>query len=50
MRVITKYPWFCWAGLVFFIYLSFELLCDGWPSFALLIGLGGPVIELSLLF
>jgi len=23
------------------VYLSFELLLDGWPSFKLLIGLGG---------
>ena len=42
MKVMTKYPWLCWAGLVFLIYLSFELLHDGWPSFAPLIGLGGP--------
>ena len=41
MKVMTKYPWLCWAGLVFLIYLSFELLHDGWPSFAPLIGLGG---------
>ena len=31
----------CWAGLVFLIYLSFELLIDGWASFAPLVGLGG---------
>ena len=24
MKVMTKYPWLCWAGLVFLIYLSFE--------------------------
>ncbi|MBT6545440.1 MAG: TerC family protein, partial [Rhodobacteraceae bacterium] len=41
MKVMTKYPWLCWAGLVFLVYLSFELLLDGWPSFKLLIGLGG---------
>ena len=41
MKVLTKYPWLCWAGLLFLIYLSFELLYDGWPSFAPLIGLGG---------
>ena len=43
MKVMTKYPWLCWAGLVFLIYLSFELLHDGWSSFAPLIGVGGPV-------
>ena len=43
MKVMTKYPWLCWAGLVFLVYLSFELLHDGWSSFAPLIGVGGPV-------
>ena len=43
MKMMTKYPWLCWAGLVFLIYLSFELLHDGWSSFAPLIGVGGPV-------
>ena len=41
MKVMTKHPWLCWAGLVFLIYLSFELLIDGWASFAPLVGLGG---------
>ena len=44
MKVLTQYPWLCWAGLLFLIYLSFELLYDGWPSFAPLIGLGGPPV------
>ena len=44
MKVLTQYPWLCWAGLLFLIYLSFELLYDGWPSFATLIGLGGPPV------
>ena len=39
MKVLTQHPWLCWAGLLFLIYLSFELLFDGWPSFAPLIGL-----------
>ena len=42
MKIMTKYPWLCWAGLVFLIYLSFKLLYDGWSSFAPLVGLGGP--------
>ena len=44
MKVLTQHPWLCWAGLLFLIYLSFELLYDGWPSFAPLIGLGGPLL------
>lgn len=40
MRIMTKYPWLCWAGLVFLIYLSFKLLYDGWSSFASLVGFG----------
>ena len=41
MKVMTKYPWLCWVGLMFLIYLSFKLLYDGWLSFAPLVGLGG---------
>ena len=41
MKIMTKYPWLSWAGLVFLIYLSFNLLFDGWSSFAPLVGLGG---------
>ena len=44
MKVLTQHPWLCWAGLLFLIYLSFELLFDGWPSFAPIIGLGGPPV------
>ena len=44
MKVLTQHPWLCWAGLLFLIYLSFELLYDGWPSFAPFIGLGGPPV------
>ena len=44
MKVLTQHPWLCWAGLLFLIYLSFELLIDGWPSFSPLIGLGGPPV------
>ena len=41
MKVLAQHPWLCWTGLLFLIYLSFDLLFDGWPSFAPLIGLGG---------
>ena len=44
MKVLAQYPWLCWVGLLFLIYLSFKLLYDGWPSFAPLIGLGGPLV------
>ena len=44
LKVLTKHPWLCWAGLLFLIYLSFELLVDGWPSFSPLIGLGSPSV------
>ena len=44
LKVLTQYPWLCWAGLLFLIYLSFALLFDGWPSFAPLIGLEGPTV------
>ena len=40
MKIMTRYPWLCWAGLVFLIYLSFKLLYDGWSSFASLVGFG----------
>ena len=40
MKIMTKYPWLCWAGLVFLIYLSFKLLYDGWSSFASLVCFG----------
>ena len=40
MKIMTKYPWLCWAGLIFLIYLSFKLLYDGWSSFASLVGFG----------
>ena len=39
MKILARFPWLCWAGLLFLIYLSLALLVDGWPSFALLIGL-----------
>ena len=39
MRVMTEYPMLAWAGLVFLVYLSGDMLHDGWPEFKLLIGL-----------
>ena len=39
MKILARFPWLCWAGLLFLIYLSLALLVDGWPSFVQLIGL-----------
>lgn len=39
MRIMTKYPWLSWAGLVFLVYLSARMLWDGWPQVAGLLGL-----------
>lgn len=38
MRVMTKFPLLAWAGLVFLIYLSADMLFDGWPEVAAMIG------------
>lgn len=38
MRVMTKYPWLSYLGLVFLVYLSGMMLYDGWPEVAELIG------------
>ncbi len=39
MRIMTKYPWLSWAGLIFLIYLSAKMLWDGWPQVGALLGL-----------
>lgn len=39
MRVMTKYPWLSYLGLVFLIYLSAVMLYDGWPEVANLLGM-----------
>ncbi len=43
MRVMTKYAWLSWVGLLFLVYLTVAMLYDGWPEIAALIGVGGPV-------
>ena len=30
MRVMTKFPWLSWVGLIFLIYLTTKMLLDGW--------------------
>ena len=30
MRVMTKFPWLSWIGLIFLVYLTIKMLADGW--------------------
>ena len=30
MRVMTKFPWLSWIGLIFLVYLTMKMLVDGW--------------------
>jgi len=30
MRVMTKFPWLSWVGLIFLVYLTIKMLVDGW--------------------
>jgi YjbE family integral membrane protein len=41
MRVMTRYPWLSYLGLGFLVFLSIEMLHDGWPDVARMIGLEG---------
>lgn len=41
MRMMNRYPWLPWAGLIFLIYLAGIMLWDGWPQVATMAGLGG---------
>ncbi len=34
MKLMTRFPWLSWAGLVFLIYVSVEMLLEGWPHLA----------------
>lgn len=38
MRLMTKYPLLSYVGLVFLVYLSLDMLWDGWPQVATMIG------------
>ncbi|MEM9602491.1 MAG: YjbE family putative metal transport protein [Pseudomonadota bacterium] len=40
MKIMTRYPWLSWAGLIFLIYLTLMMLYDGWPEVARMIGVG----------
>lgn len=41
MKVMSKYTWLSWLGLVFLVYLAADMLHDGWPEIAAVAGLGG---------
>ena len=32
MKLMTKYSWLSYAGLIFLVYLTYEMLHDGWPE------------------
>ena len=32
MRVMTKFPWLSWIGLIFLVYLTIKMLVDGWSE------------------
>ena len=32
MKVMTKYPWISWVGLIFLVYLTFKMLIDGFEE------------------
>lgn len=33
MRIMTRFPALSWLGLAFLVYLTLEMLHDGWPGF-----------------
>lgn len=46
MRVMSKYPWLSWAGLVFLVYLSAMMLYDGLfdSKYGLIVNYGLPFV------
>ena len=32
MKIMTKYPWISWVGLIFLIYLTIKMLVDGFAE------------------
>ena len=38
MRLMTRFRWLPWLGLVFLVYLAFDMLHDGWPEIWHLVG------------
>ena len=41
MRIMTRYTWLSWAGLAFLVYLTADMLHDGWPDVAQMLGIMG---------
>ncbi len=39
VKVLTKYPWISWLGLIVLIYVSGRMLYEGWPQVAALTGI-----------
>jgi predicted tellurium resistance membrane protein TerC len=37
MKILAKYTWLSWLGLVFLLYLSTKMVLDGFPEFLMLI-------------
>ena len=42
MRLMTRLPWLSWLGLFFLIFLSGEMMWDGWPAVAAMVGRAHP--------
>ena len=40
MKAMTKYAWRSWAGHIFLVYLSLDMIHDVWPEIATMIGVG----------
>lgn len=38
MKLMTRYPFLSYAGLIFLIFLTLQMLYDGWPEVAPMIG------------
>jgi len=39
VKLMTKFPWISWLGLVVLLYVSGRMLWEGWPEVAVLAGL-----------
>lgn len=39
VKLMTRFPWISWLGLVVLIYVSCRMLWEGWPEVAVLAGL-----------
>ena len=39
VKLLTRYPWISWLGLIILIYVSCRMLWEGWPEVAVLAGL-----------